>query len=36
LDVLVPIWTFDFCLTSPFVSDFDIRISDFAASQASH
>jgi hypothetical protein len=36
LDVLVPIWTFDFCLASPFVSDFDIRISVFPASKASH
>jgi hypothetical protein len=26
---LVPIWTFDIGLASPFVSDFDIRISDF-------
>jgi hypothetical protein len=26
---LVPIWTFDISLASPFVSDFDIRISDF-------
>jgi hypothetical protein len=32
LDLLVPIWTFDFRLASPFVSDFDIGISDFPSS----